>query len=98
MQVTYTGGILPSGSGVLENSSTARAAEIGFFTPSRERCVRECGRQRDACSAYADVPDAAPILPNLPVRPSMIDASHSTVPSKVRLEPYPSFMSALSTA
>lgn len=38
------------------------------------------------------VPGTAPPPPNSPVLPSMIAASHSTVPSRVRLEPVPAFI------
>jgi hypothetical protein len=34
-----------------------------------------------------DAPETAPTLPKSPVRPSMMAASHSAVPSNVRLEP-----------
>lgn len=34
-------------------------------------------------------PESAPTAPNDCERPSIKDASHSTLPSKVKLEPYP---------
>lgn len=63
----------------IRGSSNVGQASGGDYTSDQRIVAR--GRWRK------DVPSTAPTLPKSPVRPSMMAASHSTVPWNVKLEP-----------
>jgi hypothetical protein len=85
-KVRYMGGIRPIGSGLRDCRRIEWASWIGFFTP-----VYGSSERWQAYGAALPMypPETAPALPKSPVRPSMMAASHSTLPSSVRLEPWP---------
>lgn len=48
--------------------------------------------QTDTSHIHQYVPGIAPTAPNIKEQPSIILASHSTLPDSVRLEPIPAFV------
>lgn len=84
-ETSVSGGIRPRGSGTWACSRMRRARRMGCMIPSRG--VVKLSRIIIWLRDRFGVPETAPTLPKSAVRPSMREASHSTVPERVRLEP-----------